>query len=132
MKKLFGLLLVIVCTAAHSQLTMSVSHTPLTNGDTSYLTLKATDYFSQINIQAVVTKTSGTVGGNAILQGSIDGSNFETISNDTLTLANQAINSKIWKITPSSHVYYRVRVISSGTQVSVPTGYFVARNEFLK
>jgi len=101
--------------------TSGASKTTNTNTDTSYHRSDLagqTNNFANLTIQAVVTKTSGTVAGSAILYASLDNSNWTAIGSDTLTLANQATNFHLWHVTSSLYRYYRITVLTSGTQVS--------------
>lgn len=105
---------------AQSSVLVSSTDT-LTNADTANISLPtATGGYYAVGIQAVVTKVSGTAAGTAIIQGSLDGTNWVNIGTDTLTFANQTINTKVWAITPSVYQYHRVRFISSGTTVLIP------------
>lgn len=111
-------------TKAQSAVLVSSTDT-LNDAETAYISLPTlTGGYYSIGIQAVVTKVSGTVGGTAIIQGSLDGTNYVTIGSDTLTLANQATNTFIWSLTPSTYQYHRVKFVSSGTQVSIPKVYY--------
>jgi environmental stress-induced protein Ves len=106
---------------AHSQSTMTASKNILTNADTSTHQLDLAgqiNNFEVITVQVIGTKTSGTVAGTAVLTGSLDGTNYFAVGADTLTLANVATNSKVWQVDKSRYRYYRVKVITSGTQVS--------------
>lgn len=97
----------------------------LNDAETVYIALPTlTGGYYSIGIQAVVTKVSGTVGGTAIIQGSLDGANYVTIGSSTLTFSDQAVNTAVWSITPSTYQYHRVKFVSSGTQVSVPKVYY--------
>jgi len=127
MKKLFALLLVLVTLAAFStetnaQASVLVSSSDtLTNADTVNIALPtATGGYYAVAIQGTVSKVSGTVSGTAIIQGSLDGSNWQNIGTDTLTFTDQTTNFKIWALTPSVYQYHRVRFISAGTVVAVP------------
>ena len=98
-----------------------VSTDTLSNTDTAYISLpQATGGYYAVGIQAVVSKVSGTVAGTAIIQGSLDGTNYVDIGTDTLTFTNVTTNTKVWAITPSVYQYHRVKFISSGTVVAVP------------
>jgi len=88
-----------------------------TNADTNYVTIKSVGSNLK-SIQATVTKVSGTVGGTVILQGTVDGIGWVNVNTDTLTLSDQATNSKVWLITSTSYNSYRVQYKTSGTQVS--------------
>jgi hypothetical protein len=95
----------------------------LTNSDTADLTLTVSGVYRTTSIQAVVTKYSGTVTGTGIIQGSIDGTNYLDINTDTLTLANQTTNTKVWVLEGSMFKYYRLRIITTGTSSVQAKGY---------
>ena len=59
--------------------------------------------------QVVNTKVSGTVAGNTLFQGSVDGTNYVTL--DTLTNTDQTTNTKIIVQTPPTYPYYRLSLI---------------------
>jgi hypothetical protein len=127
MKKILSVLFLIAAIAftapqAHSQASVLITSTDtLVNTDTAYISLPtATGGYYAVGIQAVVTKVSGTAAGTAIIQGSLDGTNYVTIGTDTLTFTNVTTNTKVWEITPSVYQYHRVRFISSGTVVEIP------------
>jgi alkyl hydroperoxide reductase subunit AhpF len=140
MKKIFSILLVAalcfafttVSNTAHAQVyktrTLAAGDTA-SNATTIYLT-KAAIEDGIVCIQAKVTKISGTVAGTVWLQGSVDGTNFETISTDTLALANQTTNFKTWPLTGTKYYSYRIKVTTSGTQASVATLSWLRRHEF--
>lgn len=130
MKRIVFALCLSMCLACvgHAQQTMFVSKATNTNTDTSYISVKLPGFYNVVSFQAVQTKSSGTVAGYALLQGSLDGTNFVNISNDTLTLANQAINTKIWTLSNSPYTHYRIAMRTSNG-VSVPSGFYVARKE---
>lgn len=126
MKKLMAVLLIAVLAFiapnANAQSSVLISSTDtLTNADTVNISLpQATGGYYAVGIQAVVSKVSGTVSGSAIIQGSLDGTNWVTIGSDTLTFTDAATNTKVWAITPSVYQYHRVKFISAGTVVAVP------------
>lgn len=126
MKKFLSVLLIaalaFIAPQANAQSSVLVSSTDtLTNADTVYISLPtATGGYYAVGIQAVVTRVSGTAAGTAIIQGSLDGTNYVDIGTDTLTFSNAVTNTKVWAITPSVYQYHRVKFISSGTVVAVP------------
>lgn len=97
----------------------------LTNTDTLYKVITTTAGYSAIGIQPVVTKISGTVAGNVILQGSLDGINYVAL--DTLALANAATNTKVFTPAATPYVFYRVQFITSGTQSYVARIHYILR-----
>lgn len=95
-----------------------------TNAVTSY----ANFYNTGSKVQSftyVVTKVSGTVAGTVILQGTDDGTNWFDL--DTLTLANQATNAKVFLPEKTYYNSYRAKFTTSGTQVSYLVAALVRR-----
>ena len=109
--------------------TAGASKTTHTDADTSYHTIDlagSTNNFAILNFVLKGTKTSGTVGGSAILYASMDNSRWFHVTpdagSDTATLAN-GDNNFYWKFTGATGSgahwrYYRLIVKTSGTQVS--------------
>lgn len=131
MKKILFLLLVIgaaLSGKAQSSVTFPlVSADSLTNADTVNKVINVTAGYSGIAIQPVVTKVSGTAGGNVILYESVDGTNYKS-TGDTLAVANSAgAQSVIWKKTTPLPVKYKVNLITSGTVVEILRVSYVLR-----
>ncbi len=128
MKHLITLIaLAFVFTSATAQKAMTASGT-LTDATTGYVTSIIPGGYGNLSIQLIVTKTSGTVAGAAYLQASNDGTNYNDIApTDTLALANVAVNSKLWNVGTTPYLYYRAKIVTTGTQVSTGTGYYVFR-----
>ncbi len=76
--------------------------------------------------QVVNTKVSGTVGGNTLFQGSVDGTNYVTL--DTLANTDQTTNTKIIIQTPPTYPYYRFKYTGTGTMSVI----MVAKAHFKK
>lgn len=93
-----------------------------TNTGTAYVELAITKTWSKISVQAVVTKISGTVAGNVLLQASLDGVNYKDISTDTLSNSDQTTNTKIWIVEGSPYAYYRLLLTGSGTMAATIKG----------
>ncbi|TAN17232.1 MAG: hypothetical protein EPN37_07200 [Chitinophagaceae bacterium] len=107
---------------ASAQSALNASKSTLTNADTSYLTAPRLGApYTVLSIQLNVTKISGTVAGTAVVQGSIDGINYTSISSDTLNLVN-GNNIKLWALGNAQYPYHRVVVITNGTQSSSVNG----------
>lgn len=132
MKKiLFMLALGAIAFTAKAQL-ITFSHTAsnpsgtVTNAGTDTMNAAINGYSAATGIQLVVTKTSGTVAGTARLYGSIDGANF-VATGDTLTLADQAVNTVIWRKDIPVYVNYRIRTTGAGTMVATTSAKAVQR-----
>ena len=116
-----------ISTYADAQVTtMTGTNDTVVNAGSKTLTLKQVGYYT-VSVQAVVTKISGTVGGYAILQGSIDGTNYVNISTDSLKMTNVTTNSKIWVVQPSGYLWYRVLVVGTGTMAAKVAGTLMYR-----
>lgn len=87
------------------------------NTDTSIITLTAVPSHI-ISFQTTVTRLSGTAGGKVYLEGTTDGVGW--IRLDSMTLTNQAINSKLFTLSTQPPCWsYRAYYISSGSQSSI-------------
>lgn len=113
------------CVFAQSNTPVTMTGTgTMTNTGTVNITQTVVGIYDRVSLQVVVTKYSGTVGGTCILQGSIDGTNYKDVNTDTLTLANQTTNTKIWVLEGSPFYYYRIQCIGTGTMSAQAKGYF--------
>lgn len=100
------------------------------NTGTSHLTLPVTQWYNTMTIQSVITKISGTVGGTVLLQGSNDGTNYNTVSSTYADVVSyvptdQATNTKIFVITGSPYRYYRVSYTGTGTMSASHKAYLL-------
>lgn len=131
MKKLFfalAFMLSVAAAQAQSYTLLSVwgaTTDSVTNTETTVLS-KQIPGKGTVTVQLNITRISGTAAGTAILQGSLDGTNYVTlhyatggattgVQNDSFTLTNVASQSVSWVINPSAYTYYRVSVTGSGT-----------------
>ncbi len=109
---------------ANAQLVMAGSDTIVDAASVSVTqTLKISHAVT--SFQAVVTKVSGTVAGNVILEASNDGTNYAAISTDTLTLTDVATNTQLWSVTNAPYKYYRLKGTGSGTMAAIISGYCI-------
>ena len=97
--------------------TMAHSGDTVTNTETEDLTITLTGNYESVTFQYVANKISGTVGGTAVLAGSLDGTNFipiDTVTNTNVSTQTFKFNfttRNIWK-------YYRVRCTGTGTMAA--------------
>jgi hypothetical protein len=144
MKKLFFLLVTLLTLSlvsqkfnpVHAQIVRTLSgkssagvaKSSLTNADTAYFNLSMEN--NTVSAQATVTKTSGTVAGDIILQGSDDNSNWDAIT--TQALSDQTTNYKVFSPHNSAgklqYAHYRIRVRTSGTCAVTIAGVDVRRS----
>jgi hypothetical protein len=89
---------------------------------------------SQVTIQVAITETSGTTAGTLTLQGSLDGTNFYTLTNatsvpqvTTFTALDVASQTFIWRLDANPCAYYRVSWTGSGTMIDTFTGKILTR-----
>jgi hypothetical protein len=131
MKKLFFLTVTLLALSflsqainpVHAQIVRTLSgkssagaaKSSMTSPDTAYFNLSGEN--TTVSAQATVTKTSGTVAGDIILQGSDDNTNWDAIT--TQALSDQTTNYKVFSphnsVGKLQYAYYRIRVRTSGT-----------------
>lgn len=99
-----------------------------TNTGTTYLQINSTSYWEKVTFQPVVTKVSGTAAGTVTLQGSVDGTNYVTVSSSyasatTMSVTNVTTSTALLTVTSSPYRYYRLSYTGSGTMVCILAGY---------
>jgi hypothetical protein len=131
MKKLLLLIcLTVGITSAQAQSpavqTMAHSGDTVTNTETEYLTATLTGNYTSVTFQYVASKLSGTVAGTAILQASLDGTNY--IDLDTITNTNVTTNTDFFTFsTNNKYKYYRINCTGSGTMAARVYCYVLAK-----
>jgi len=90
-----------------------------------------------IAIQAVCTELSGTAAGSIYVEGSLDGTSYETINttsgfmvafpNDTLTVVDGGVG--LWYLCNTPYNYYRVYGSGSGTESTKVVVQWVYKNK---
>lgn len=107
----------------------------VTNTATVACSLQVVNSANTVTIQAVFTKTSGTLAGTATLQGSIDGVTWETIPTSlvagaasTYTVTDLASQGKTFVITGSPFLYYKISWTGTGTMVGSVAAFVLPRN----
>lgn len=124
--------------SAFSQIAMNGSHATtdtVTNAGTEYVTIKSTGNSSVLSFQFVGTKISGTVGGTVTLQSSLDGVNYTDVDGslttvDSYTNTNITTNTYITTVTRPAFLWYRFKVVGTGTMVQSFKGYLIGKNEY--
>ena len=99
-----------------------------TNTATSYISLPVQLWYNTVSIQSVVTKISGTVAGTVTLQGSLDGTNFNTVDGNYADVTsyvptNVTTSTKVLTVTGSPYRYYRLSYTGAGTMSASHRGY---------
>ena len=95
-----------------------------TNADTSYHKadlVGSPNNYDVLIINLAGTKTSGTVGGTAVPFGSLDNTNwFQLYDKDSASSQSLADGANLfkWQFDKTRWRYYRIRVYTTGTQVS--------------
>lgn len=90
-------------------------------------------YYSTIAVQVNLKKLSGTLAGKLYLYGSLTGGKTATSAAqyekvDSLTLGNYTSTFvKVFKVTPSNYVWYRVEMAPTGTNSTEFSSKAVAR-----
>lgn len=101
-----------------------------TNTAESYVTIPVGQWYDNITIQSVVTKISGTVAGTVTLQGSIDGTNYQTVDSNyanstSYVPTNVTTNTFMFVVTGSPYRYYRLSYTGAGTMSASHRGYLL-------
>jgi len=108
----------------------------LTNSETAYLTLpKITRSVESISGQVLAENITGTSAGTIILQGSLDGTTYFTLTdvtglisiavNDTTTIVDNATFG--WNVYKPAFLYYRMALGQTGTSTTEYTGYYLIK-----
>lgn len=125
MKNLLSILFVFCLSfGLKAQVAMTIAGSPVTNTGTGTATATITNSYETATIQAVFTKTSGTLAGTATLQASLDGTNYATVATAatvagaaTYTVTDVASQSVIFIVNKAPYKYYRVSWTGTGTMV---------------
>lgn len=134
MKKLLTICLSLLTFAAMAQtpsssskyVEMTNSGSTLTDAGIVYVTIAPSIFYDVVSFQAIVREVEGTPDGIAKLQSSIDGVNYIDVNAaDTLSIANQSSNTKVFTVTNNTSSYYRIAFIGRNTQESTVFGYFL-------
>lgn len=100
---------------------MPKSATTMTNSTAVTATIQTNAVAENVSIQAVVTKSTGTIGGTVSVSASLDGTNYVALSSSTLALADQTTNTAIFPLTKNNYLYYKVTFAGTGTMVATPS-----------
>ncbi|MDP1763067.1 MAG: hypothetical protein Q8L07_04200 [Sediminibacterium sp.] len=108
--------------AQSNQLTPAIDTS--TNAQTRYIVTGVQNgQYQTFSIQFVKDSVSGTVAGYALIQASIDNSHWKDVNTDTFTFTNTGSQNYLWDLTKNKYLYYRIKVVTTGTQVSTNKGY---------
>ena len=108
----------------------------LTNTETAYLTLpKVTRSVESMSGLVLAENITGTSAGTILLQGSLDGTTYVTLTdvtghvsiavNDTTTIADNATFG--WNVWEPAFLYYRMALVQTGTSTTEYTGYYLIK-----
>jgi hypothetical protein len=111
-----------------TSLTVTAADDTLTDADVGYATKTVSGKASAVSFSVLLTRITGTAAGTVVLQGSHDGTNFGTVpGTSTFTMTNVASQVATFSVTPSTFLYYRAAVTTSGTVTLSPTGTVLVR-----
>ena len=135
MKNLLSILFVFCLSfTLKAQVAMTIAGSPVTNTGIATATATITQSYETATIQAVFTKTSGTLAGTATLQASLDGTNYTTVATQatvagasTYTVTDVATQSVIFIINKAPYKYYRVSWTGTGTMVGTMAAYILPK-----
>jgi len=114
--------------------TMTVAGSPVTNTGTGTATLSVTGSKIHVSIKATFEKTSGTLGGTATLQASVDGTNYETVPTgatvagaSTYTVTDTASQSVVFIVKNNYANKYRISWTGTGTMVGTMSAVLLSK-----
>lgn len=104
----------------------------LTDAETKYIVTPQFTGDDVLSVQVLFTQLTGTAGGTATFEGSVDGVSYVPITdavgvlkgypNDTLTITDGAVTT--WVLEKNNFYKYRVKLEGTGTQsTKVETAY---------
>ena len=137
MKKLvfiISLFLSALTISAQTGRVYSITIDTVQGAETIYLTSNViTGGYSTLTIQALCTQVGGTTDGTMTLQGSVDGTSYTPLTdesglvkgypNDSLTMTNGAVQS--WVIQGTPYNYYRIKVAGTASDTTLITPKYV-------
>ncbi len=123
MKKLLSILLICLTIGLNAQVVtvMPKSAITMTNSTAVTATLQTNFVNENTSLQAVVTKSTGTVAGTVAVSASIDGTNYVALTSSTLALADVTTNTAIFPLINNNYLYYKVTFTGTGTLVATPS-----------
>lgn len=120
MKYIFSLMILLLGLTTEAQTFTFAGRDTVVNTGTKTLNLAVKGTNTTGAFQVVVTKISGTVAGNVIFQGSVDGTNFVNL--DTLATTNVATQTEIFTDIPVKYPFYRMTYTGTGTMSAIISG----------
>ena len=122
------LLFLIASPPAHSQAAWKATGSSLlADADTVEITSDGIPDGVTVAIQATAVKLGGTLAGKVYLQHTLNGTDYITI--DSLTLTNVSRSSKIFTITTTPAVKYKLSFQTTGTVSARAEAYIIRRRE---
>lgn len=100
----------------------------LSNTDTTFYTVAVSGKKHAISFQVDVLKISGTVAGSLRLEGSVNGTTYETALVVSAVTVNDASANYVIKLTNNAYKKYRLAVVSSGTNTASNRLYLLYRS----
>lgn len=133
MKKLIFGAFMLFSISTYAQSTSVPAIDTITDAETVTIAQPNASYFKAsdgiFSVGVVITKISGTTAGRAVIEASIDNTNYKGLygtAADTFTVANTSgAQVKNWFISGVKPAKIRVRFIGSGTQSTQIKGFFI-------
>ena len=126
MKKLLSILCIFLLVGysnAQVVTAMTKSAVTMTNSTAVTATLQTNYVAENVSIQAVVTKSTGTIAGTVTVAASLDGVNYVAlpVTTSTLVLTDVATNTAVFNYTKNNYLAYQVTFTGAGTMVATPS-----------
>jgi hypothetical protein len=122
-----------LCSASAQNVSaMPKSSATITNASVVTATMQTSVAYENVSIQAVVTKSTGTVAGTISVSASVDGANYISLTTSTVVLTDVATNSVIFPYTNNNYLYWKVTFAGAGTMVATPNAYILTNGGGVK
>lgn len=86
-------------------------------------------FWNTVSVQTMLKKLTGTPAGKVYFEGSLNGAANSWDKADSLTVLNVATQTKVFNVSPSKYVYYRVRFVGTDTHTTEFYSFAVARKQ---
>jgi hypothetical protein len=117
----------IMCFAANAQYTQTITPDSVNGAETVYFKTVELNKGGSVALQTLATETGGTTDGTIVIQGSTNGVNFATLSdetglfkgfpNDSITMTDSTIG--LWVIQNNPFLFIRFKVAGTSGDSSI-------------
>lgn len=136
-KLLIVLFLSVAFLGVKAQKLVTIDADSINGAETVYFTTdEITDGWQTCTIQALCTEVAGTTDGTMTLEGSVDGTSFVPLTDqsglvkgypkDSLTMTDAAV--QVWIIEKTPFAYFRIKVAGTESDTTLITPYYLLKD----